>query len=90
MIAVSPEDSAPRETMRQHLGKLAEELTSNGVSAELVGDIAKPYLMVALAETEAALWWYWWPWNQPIGSVDDIDLVMSRIVLKLRSLEAER
>src|SRR5713101_2341053 len=99
---MNPQATTPRETMRHHLARLAEKLTTNGVLAELVGDIAKPYLSVALADTpvqtervlcqptEADLWWYWWPWNQPIGSVDDIDLVMSRIVLKLRSLEAER
>jgi hypothetical protein len=99
---MNPQANTPRETMRHHLARLAEKLTASGVPAELVGDIAKPYLNVAVAEapnqtervlcqpTEADLWWYWWPWNQPIGSVDDIDLVMSRIVLVLRSLEAER
>ncbi len=96
-----PEDPAPRETMRQHLGKLAEKLTTNGVLAELVGDIAKPYLNVALSgtpnQTERVLcqldegwWWFWWAWEQPIGSVDDPELVIDRIALMLRSLEAER
>jgi hypothetical protein len=35
-------------------------------------------------------WSFWWPWNQPIGSVDDLELVVNRIALVLRSLEAER
>ena len=96
-----PQTSTPRETMRGHLARLAEKLTRSGLLAELVDDSAQPYLNVSLSSapghaervlcqpTEADSWWYWWPWNQPIGSVDDIDLVMSRIALKLRSLEAD-
>ncbi len=90
-----------RETMRRHLGNLAEELTRNGLLAELVGAISKPYLTVALAaipsQSERVLcqldgdgrWSYWWPWEQPIGAVDDLDLVMSRILAVLRSVEVD-
>jgi hypothetical protein len=88
--------------MLTHLEQLAAKLTVNGLSAELVGKISKPYLNVALADapnqTERVLcqqdddgsWSYWWPWEQSIGSVDDLDLVMSRIALVLRSVEAEQ
>jgi hypothetical protein len=88
--------------MLSHLEHLAAKLTSNGVVAELVGTISKPYLMVALADTPNqtervlcqhdgdGLWSYWWPWGRPIGAVDDLDLVISRIALVLRSVEAEQ
>ena len=91
---------SPRTQQLAHLGKLAEELTGNGLSAELVGKISKPYLKVANADTpslnERVLcqqgddghWIYEWPWQQPIGSVDDLVLVVSRIALVLRSVEA--
>jgi hypothetical protein len=48
---MNPQTSTPRETMRHYLGALAEKLTRNGLLAELVGDIAKSYLTVALSGT---------------------------------------
>ena len=99
---MTPQTSTPRETMRHYLAQLAEELTRNGLLAELVGAISKPYLMVALADTpnhtERVLcqldgdgsWSFWWAWGQPIGTVDDLDLVVNRILTVLRSVEAEQ
>jgi len=98
---VTPQSTATRKKMRRHLMQLAEKLTASGMSAELVGDIRKPYLTVALAaipsQSERVLcrldgdgrWSYWWPWKQPIGAVDDLDLVMSRILTVLRSVEVD-
>jgi hypothetical protein len=102
VIQDDPQATTPRETMLTHLEHLADKLTVNGLSAELVGTISKPYLNVALADTpnqyERVLcqqdgdgsWSYWWPWEQSIGAVDDVDLVISRIALVLRSVEAEQ
>lgn len=89
-----------REQQLAHLGKLAEELTSSGLHAELVGTVSKPYLKVANADTptlnERVLcqqtddrWAYWWPWKQPIGSVGDLVLVVNRIAMVLRSVEVD-
>jgi len=86
--------------MRGHLAQLAERLTRGGLVAELVGDIAKPYLTVALADTptqtervlaqlDGTDWWFWWAWEQPIAAVDDPELVIDRIAMLLRSSERE-
>jgi hypothetical protein len=32
-------------------------------------------------------WCYWWPWHAPIGSVDDLATVTSKITAVLRSVE---
>jgi hypothetical protein len=84
-----------------HLSQLADKLADYGFTAELVGQIAKPYLKVANATTpglgervlcqptDDGFWSFWWPWNQPIGCVDDLELVVGRITLVLRSLEAD-
>jgi hypothetical protein len=98
---MNPRAITPRETIRGYLARLAENLTSNGVSVELADDVAKPYPKVATARAPSqdervlcqqdsdGLWSFWWPWQQLIGSVDDLDLVMSRIVMVLRSVEAD-
>jgi hypothetical protein len=36
---------------------------------------------------EDGSWCFWWPWQQPIGSVDDIEAVSSKIIGVLRSVE---
>jgi hypothetical protein len=84
-----------------HLGQLAGKLEGFGFTTELASQISKPYLKVANAATpslnERVLcqpdaddhWSFWWPWKQPIGSVDDLELVVNRIALVLRSLEAD-
>jgi hypothetical protein len=87
---MNPPITSPRDTMRGHLARLAEKLTSNGLVTELVGDIRRPSLKVALADTpnrdervfvqlDDGTWWFWWAWEQPIAAVDDFDLVLSRI-----------
>lgn len=82
--------------------KLAEELTAHGFVTELVSKVRKPYLMVANADTPSlnervlcepaadnGAWSFWWPWRQPIGSVDDLDAVIEKITAVLRSVEVD-
>lgn len=89
----------PRDTSRVHLERLTEELRQRGFRTELLGKVAKPYLRVANAETPTlnervlcyqagdGLWAFWWPWQQPIGSVDDLETVVGKIAEVLRSVE---
>jgi excisionase family DNA binding protein len=35
-------------------------------------------------------WCFWWPWRQPVGSVDDLDAVIRKIVTVLRTVEEEQ
>jgi hypothetical protein len=83
------------------LEQLREVLTNEGFVVQLVSVNTKPYLKVANAETpklnervqveqaEDGSWCYWWPWKQPIGSVDDLDAVTGKIAAVLRSVEGE-
>lgn len=86
-----------REQQLAYLKGLAEALTGNGLTAELAGTGAQPYLKVANADTPGLIkrvlchqagdgpWSFWWP---PIGSVDDLELVLSRIAVVVGSVEA--
>lgn len=88
-----------REQQLVHLEQLADELKTKGFVVELVGKLTKPYLKVANADTptlnERVLchqaddesWVFWWPWKQPIGSVDDLESVVDKISAVLRSVE---
>jgi len=90
-----------RKQRLAHLECLAEKLTSNGFTAELASEISKPCLKVANASTptlnervlceraDNGSWSYWWPWQQPIGSVEDLELVINRIAIVLRSVEGD-
>jgi len=89
----------PRETMLAHLERLGNVLKQRGFTTELVIKPAKPYLQVANADTPTlnervvchrdsdTSWAYWWPWKQPIGSVDDIESVVDKIAAVLKSVE---
>jgi hypothetical protein len=89
----------PREQQLSHLERLADALKQRGFTVELVSAIAKPCLRVANADTptlnERVLchqaddesWVFWWPWKQPIGSVDDLETVVAKITAVLRSVE---
>jgi DNA/RNA-binding domain of Phe-tRNA-synthetase-like protein len=35
-------------------------------------------------------WCFWWPWRQSLGTVEDIDAVVGKIMTVLRSVEEER
>ena len=89
---------ATREEKLVHLERLAGELKHREFTAEVVA-VAKPYLKVANASTptlnervrceqaEDGTWVFWWPWHQPIGSVDDVEAVVGKITAVLRSVE---
>jgi hypothetical protein len=90
-----------REEQLVHLKRLAEALTKNGLSTDLVDRGPKPYLDVAQANTPAlnvqvecrqagsGSWSFWWkPSQRSIGSVNDLALVVSRIAIVIRPVEA--
>lgn len=89
------------EQAQEHLRRLAEALTTREFRTELVGT-ARPYLKVANPDTpqlnervlchqaDDGSWCYWWPWRQPIGSVDDLEEVVGKIAAVLRSVEGYR
>ena len=88
-----------REEQCSHLERLADELKRRGFATDLASQITKPHLVVANAETPSmhervlcaqaddGAWVFWWPWKQPIGSVDDLDVVVEKIAAVLRSVE---
>ena len=82
-----------------YLERLAEELGRREFTTQLGGGYKHPYLRVANPDTpelnervlcdqaEDSSWSYWWPWRQPIGSVDDLETVTGKIAAVLRSVE---
>jgi hypothetical protein len=85
-----------------HLNRLADELTRSEFVAHLVGTGSRPYLRVASQEVAQlserifcgraadGSWCFWWPWRQPIGSVDDLRIVARKIMTVLRPVEGLR
>jgi hypothetical protein len=85
-----------------YLERLADELARREFTAEVVIKGTKSYLKVANASTpklkgqvlcqqgEDGSWAFWWPWQQPIGPVDDLDAVVAKIASVLRSVEGDR
>jgi hypothetical protein len=83
-----------------HLGSLATELRRRGLDAHVVARSAKPHVKAANPDTpelnERVLCrradddslCFWWPWQQPIGSVDDLQTVADKITEVLRSVES--
>ena len=84
-----------------YLEQLRDALTTKGFAVQLVSINTKPYLKVANAETpklnervhcepaEDGSWYFWWPWRQPIGSVDDLERVTGKVASVLRSVGGE-
>jgi hypothetical protein len=82
-----------------HLERLADELKRQGFRTELASTVSKPFLRVANADTPSlnervlrqraddGSWVFWWPWKQPIGSVDDLETVVGKIMAVLRSVD---
>lgn len=84
-----------------HLERLRAELNRHGLDAQLVTKGKRACLMVAnadipeinervlcqSAEDHAAC--FWWPWQQPIGSVDDLDAVAGKIAVVLRTVQGQ-
>jgi len=90
---------ATRSQQLAHLRRLSDELSSRDFASSLVGTARQPCIKVANPATpelnervlcrpaEDGSWCFWWPWQQPIGSVDDIEAVSSKIIGVLRSVE---
>jgi hypothetical protein len=88
-------------TKLAYLEQLHEALITKGFVAQIVSINTKPYIKVANAETprlnervhceqaDDGSWCFWWPWRQPIGSVDDLESVIGKIAAVLRSVEGE-
>ena len=84
---------------REHLQRLAAALTDRELAAHLDTRGSEPLLKVenpaqaALNErvlcrqADDGTWCYWWPWRQPIGSVDDLEAVAGKILAVLRTVE---
>jgi hypothetical protein len=91
-----------REQCLAHLEHLANELDKRDFNTRLTRPVAKPYLTVAndaqpqlnervlCEQAEDDSWSFWWPWRQPIGSVDDLETVVDKIAAVLRSVETEQ
>jgi hypothetical protein len=85
-----------------HLRRLAEELRNQGFASQLLAAANQPCIRVTnpdipeLSErvlcrpAEDESWCFWWPWRQPIGSVDGLVAVCSKITTVLRSVEGQR
>lgn len=86
-----------------HLERLQVELTRHGLNARLITRRNRSYLKVANQAVtpelnERVFCWsadnqtlcFWWPWRQPIGSVDDLDAVVGKIAAVLRTVEEQR
>jgi hypothetical protein len=81
------------------LQQLADELSGQGFTVRLLDDASRPYVQVTNPDiselTERVLvrrgedgsWCFWWPWQVPIGSADDLAAVAGKIVTALRSVE---
>lgn len=84
-----------------HLESLAAELNRRGLNARVVARGARPYVMAANPDTpelnervqcrraDDESLCFWWPWRQPIGSVDDLETVAGKITAVLRSVESQ-
>lgn len=91
----------PRSQEVTQLERLCDELNRFGLHAQLVAKRGRSYLKVAnqvtpelnervfcrAAEDQALC--FWWPWGQPIGSVDDMEAVIGKIAAVLRSVEGQ-
>jgi hypothetical protein len=85
-----------RNEQLAHLKRLAAALDPQACTADLTGAVSRPYLTVACAGTPTlnervfcgpgpdGSWAFLWPWDQPIGPVDDLDAVAGKIAEVLR------
>lgn len=90
------------QEQQHHLVRLADALVKHELRTELITKGRQPSLKVANPDAPAlnervlcgraadGSWCYWWPWRQPIGSVEDLDAVIGKIAAVLRSVEGER
>lgn len=90
-----------KDEQTSYLTRLADELITREFVAQLVDTGTRPYLRVANHEVAQlnervhcdraadGSWCFWWPWRQPIGSVDDIQTVVKKIMMVLRPVEGQ-
>jgi hypothetical protein len=83
----------------EYLRRLADELGKWQFTAHLEGGGSGQYLMVEnlnhrelnervfCRRADDGTWCFWWPWRQPIGSVDDLETVVGKIMAVLRTVE---
>jgi len=82
-----------------HLEALAAALVRVGLDAQVISERGRPYVMAASpgtgelrervlcrAAADSSLC-FWWPWQQPIGSVDDLQAAAVKIMTVLRPVE---
>lgn len=89
-----------REEQLAHLERLATALDRDAFTAEVVRT-SRPCLKVANANTPAleervccgqaedGSWVFEWPWNKPIGPVDDLETVTGKLAEVLRPVAGE-
>lgn len=82
-----------------HLQRLADEFTNSQFTVRFAGSGSDQYLVVENSDhrdlneqihcrpAADGTWCFWWPWRQPIGSVDDLETVVGKISAVLRSVE---
>jgi hypothetical protein len=87
------------DEQHEHLDRLADELRKRQFIARIEDQRSGPYLVVENADhrelnerilcqpAEDGAWCFWWPWRQPIGSVDDLESVVGKITAVLRTVE---
>ena len=87
------------EEQLAHLQRLAQELISQGFTAEVLSTGRMPSLKatnpdsaefserVLCQRAEDDSWCFWWPWKQPIGSAQDLTSAAAKIITVLRSVE---
>lgn len=90
------------DEQHKHLERLADELRKRQFTARLVSRGNTHYLLVAnpdypdlneriqCQQAEDESWCFWWPWRQPIGSVDDLNSVVGKIAAVLRTVEGAK
>jgi hypothetical protein len=88
----------PTDVPGAYLRRLAGELTRREFTVAVAEGSTPPCLTVANGDTpelheqvlcqqaDDGSWCWWWPWHQPIGSVDDLDTVIVKITTVLRSV----
>jgi hypothetical protein len=89
-----------RERCIECLERLASELTKRGFSASVTASGNRAHLQATNPDSPTLTervycqtapdesWCFWWPWRQPIGSVDDPEMVAGKIMTVLRSVQS--
>ena len=82
-----------------HLRTLAEQLSNRGFATQLHNNASQLSIKVANPDSpelnerilcqraEDGSWYFCWPWQQPIGSADDLAIVTLKITTVLRSVQ---